>query len=102
MITCAWQQNKPLKGFIVRKEAKAHGTGQQVEGPVDAGQRAIMVEGVIITGGISLKAIKHALAAVLSVDRLTTSVDRRDNSATFFESVGVQFIAFVHVSELGV
>ena len=56
VITCDWQQNKPLKGFIVRKEAKAHGTGQQVEGPVESGQRAIMVEDVITTGGSSLKA----------------------------------------------
>ena len=102
MITCAWQQNKPLKGFIVRKEAKAHGTGQQVEGPVESGQRAIMVEDVITTGGSSLKAIEHARAAGLTVDRLVTIVDRGENSAAIFEAVGVEFIALVHVSELGV
>ena len=50
VITCAWQQKNPLKGFIVRKEAKQHGTGQQVEGPVEPGQRAVMVEDVITTG----------------------------------------------------
>ena len=102
VITCAWQQNKPLKGFIVRKEAKAHGTGQQVEGPVESGQRALMVEDVITTGGSSLKAIEHARAAGLTVDRLITIVDRGENSAAIFEAVGVEFIALVHVSELGV
>ena len=102
VITCAWQQNKPLKGFIVRKEAKAHGTGQQVEGPVESGQRAIMVEDVITTGGSSLKAIEHARAAGLTVDRLITIVDWGENSAAIFEAVGVEFIALVHVSELGV
>jgi len=100
VITCAWQQNKPLKGFIVRKEAKAH--GQQVEGPVESGQRAIMVEDVITTGGSLLKAIEHARAAGLTVDRLITIVDRGENSAAIFEAVGVEFIALVHVSELGV
>jgi len=100
VITCAWQQNKPLKGFIVRKEAKAHGTGQQVEGPVASGQRALMVEDVITTGGSSLKAIEHARAAGLTVDRLVTIVDRGEDSAAIFEAVGVKFIALVHVSEL--
>lgn len=102
VITCAWQQDKSLKGFIVRKEAKAHGTGQQVEGPVESGQRAIMVEDVITTGGSSLKAIEHAREAGLVVDRLITIVDRGENSAAIFEAVGVKFLSLVHVSELGV
>ena len=59
VITCAWQRGKPLKGFIVRKEAKSHGTGQQVEGPVEPGQRAVMMEDVITTGGSSLRAIEY-------------------------------------------
>jgi orotate phosphoribosyltransferase len=102
VITCAWQNEKPLKGFIVRKEAKAHGTGQQVEGPVESGQRAVMVEDVITTGGSSLKAIEHAREAGLVVDRLITIVDRGENSAAIFEAVGVKFLSLVHVSELGV
>ena len=102
VITCAWQQAKPVKGFIVRKEAKGHGTGQQVEGPVTAGQRALMVEDVITTGGSSLKAIEHAREAGLVVDRLITIVDRGENSAAIFEAVGVKFLSLVHVSDLGV
>ena len=102
VITCAWQQSKPVKGFIVRKEAKGHGTGQQVEGPVTAGQRALMVEDVITTGGSSLKAIQHAREAGLVVDRLITIVDRGENSAAIFEAVGVEFLSLVHVSDLGV
>ena len=57
IITCAWQRGIAMNGFIVRKEAKQHGTGQQVEGPVNAGQRGVMVEDVITTGGSSLRAI---------------------------------------------
>jgi orotate phosphoribosyltransferase len=37
IITLAGQQDLPLKGFMVRKEPKDHGTGKQVEGPVKAG-----------------------------------------------------------------
>ena len=102
VITCAWQRNQALKGFIVRKEAKAHGTGQQVEGPVESGQRALMVEDVITTGGSSLKAIQHARDSGLVVDRLITIVDRGDDSAKIFKAVDVDFSSLVHVSELGV
>lgn len=100
VITCAWQQSKPLKGFIVRKEAKEHGTGKQVEGPVAAGQTAVMLEDVITTGGSSLRAIEHARNFGLRVDRLITIVDRGENSKAVFESVGVEFLSLVHVNEL--
>jgi orotate phosphoribosyltransferase len=102
IITCAWQQGHSLKGFIVRKEAKQHGTGQQVEGPVVAGQRALMVEDVITTGGSSLTAIEHARAHGLTVDRLIAIVDRGESSASVFADVDVKFSALFHVQDLGV
>ncbi len=102
VITCAWQQNKPLKGFIVRKEAKGHGTGQQVEGPVEAGLSAVMMEDVVTTGGSSLKAIEHAREFGLKVDRIFAIVDRGENSAAIFADVGVKFQSLLHVSDLDV
>ena len=102
VIALSWQQGKPLKGFIVRKEAKLHGTGQQVEGPVESGQRAVMMEDVITTGGSSLRAIEHAREFGLVVDRIISIVDRGDDSAAIFEKVGVKFHSLLHVSDLGV
>src|SRR5690242_4936566 len=43
IITVAGQQGQELRGFIVRKEAKQHGTGRDVEGPVQAGDRVVIV-----------------------------------------------------------
>lgn len=100
VITHGWANGVALKGFIVRKEAKGHGTGKQVEGPIVAGQRAVLVEDVITTGGSSLKAIEHARAFGLEVDRLIAIVDRGDTSAETFENVGVKFHSLFHVSEL--
>lgn len=100
VITCGWQQGIPLKGFIVRKEAKQHGTGRQVEGPVEPGQRGLIVEDVITTGGSSLRAIEYAREFGLVVDRLIAIVDRGEDSARIFNDVGVQFHSLFHVSEL--
>ena len=102
VITCSWQQGKPLKGFIVRKEAKEHGTGRQVEGPIQPGQRVVMLEDVITTGGSSLRAIEHAREFGLIVDRIIAIVDRGDRSAAIFDEVGVEFNSLLHVNDLGV
>lgn len=100
IITRAWQNQVSLKGFIVRKEPKQHGTGQQVEGPVEAGQQAVIVEDVITTGGSSLKAIQCAREFGLKVDRLISIVDRGEDSSRIFAEVDVRFDALVHVNDL--
>jgi orotate phosphoribosyltransferase len=61
-----------------------------------------MLEDVVTTGGSSLRAIEHAREFGLKVDRIFAIVDRGENSAAIFESVGVKFAALLHVSELGV
>lgn len=100
VIVRGWQRQIPLKGFIVRKEPKQHGTGRQVEGPVEPGMRALIVEDVITTGGSSLKAIEHAREFGLVVDRLIAIVDRGENSKQIFSQVGVDFLSLFHVNEL--
>jgi orotate phosphoribosyltransferase len=76
VITLAGQGPRPLRGFIVRKEAKAHGKGRDVEGPVKAGDRVVIVEDVVTTGGSSLLAIEKVEAAGMVVDKVVAIVDR--------------------------
>jgi orotate phosphoribosyltransferase len=67
-----------VKGFFVRKDAKAHGLQRRIEGPLlDAGDRCVVVEDVVTTGGSTLAAIEalqeagHQICGVISVlDRL--------------------------------
>ena len=73
IITLAGQQDLPLKGFMVRKEPKDHGTGKQVEGPVKAGQRVVIVEDVITSGGSALKAVDAAREYGLVVEKVILS-----------------------------
>lgn len=100
IITVAWQQQKNIKGFIVRKQAKGHGMKQMVEGPVVAGNRVVMVEDVVSTGGSSLKAIEHAREFGLEVDRLISIVDRGTETAKIFGDVGVKYSTLLSLSDL--
>jgi orotate phosphoribosyltransferase len=67
-----------VKAFFVRKERKEHGLQRWVEGPLlDPGERCLVVEDVVTTGGSTVKAIERIkeegfeIAGVVSVlDRL--------------------------------
>ncbi len=100
IVTCAWQQDRDLLGFIVRKQAKEHGTGKQVEGPVQSGQRAVIVEDVVTTGGSSIKAIQYAREFGLVVDKVIAVVDREQGAAENFAQHNVQLHSLLTLSDL--
>ncbi|QKZ15045.1 orotate phosphoribosyltransferase [Spirosoma sp. KUDC1026] len=59
----------------VRPEPKAHGMGKQIEGQLDAGQKVVVIEDLISTGGSSLKvvdALRKAGAEVLGMAAIFT------------------------------
>jgi orotate phosphoribosyltransferase len=67
-----------VKAFFVRKEAKGHGLQRRIEGPsLETGERCLVVEDVVTTGGSTIAAIEalreagHEPCGVLAVlDRL--------------------------------
>jgi len=102
VITLAHQKGHSLRGFIVRKHAKEHGTGQQVEGPIHSGERAVILEDVVTTGGSSLAAIQHARDFGLKVDRVFAIVDRLEGASDRFAEVGVTLQSLLTIRQLGV
>lgn len=102
IITLAATQNRELKGFIVRKEAKAHGTGQMVEGPVESGDRVIIVEDVVTTGGSSVKAIERAREFGLEVSKVIAIVDRLQGGGENFAKIGVDYHPLMTIRDLGI
>ncbi len=67
-----------IKAFTVRKESKGHGTKQWIEGDIKEGERVIIVEDVVTTGGSTIKAITRAQAAGLEVIKVITLIDREE------------------------
>ncbi len=92
----------PLSGFFVRKEAKSHGTGQRVEGPVEPGQRVVVVEDVVTTGGSSLMAIDHCRQFGLIVCGVLAIVDRLEGGHQAFAAAGYQLRTLLTIEDLGI
>jgi orotate phosphoribosyltransferase len=66
-----------VQAFFVRKETKAHGLQRRVEGPpLEAGERCLVVEDVVTTGGSTLTAIEALHEAGLAVVGVTAVLDR--------------------------
>ena len=81
--------SRPLRAFTVRKEAKTYGAGKLVEGPLRSGDRVVVVEDVITTGGSAsraLEAVKKEGAIPIGVLAL---VDREEGGREALEALGV-------------
>jgi orotate phosphoribosyltransferase len=74
----SYQKGKPIKSFVVRKDVKNHGTKSAVEGNVAPGERVVIIDDVITTGGSTITAIEIAQEADLVVDRVIALVDREE------------------------
>jgi orotate phosphoribosyltransferase len=77
-----------LVGFFVRKERKEHGLQRWLEGPVEAGDRCLVVEDTVTTGGSTAAAIEkiregglEVAAALVVVDRLAGGRERIEEAA---------------------
>jgi orotate phosphoribosyltransferase len=66
-----------VKAFFVRKEKKQHGLQRWVEGPLlEPGERCLIVEDVVTTGGSTVKAIERVRLEGLEVAGVVSVLDR--------------------------
>ncbi len=71
-------EGQPIKEFIVRKEKKDHGIPAKVEGELVAGEKVVVVDDVITTGGSTIKAIEAVRELGLEVEKVVVLVDREE------------------------
>jgi orotate phosphoribosyltransferase len=74
--------------LFVRKESRIHGLGKRIEGLFEAGQRYVIVEDHVSTGGSLLNHVKVLRDAGLVVNDCiaVTTYDFKESSAAFMES----------------
>ena len=102
VLTVAAEQGRSIDGFLVRKEAKGHGTNRYIEGPVRPGARVVIVDDVVTTGGSSLQAAERAIEFGCRVVQVVGVCDRLHGGAANFAERGLSFRALLTVSDLGI
>ena len=101
-LAVAGAQRPKLRGFLVRKTAKSHGTGQLVEGPVEPGMSVVILEDVTTTGGSALQAVEAAESVGCRVVGVITVLDRLEGAGQAFADRGLEFRSLVTIRDLGV
>jgi orotate phosphoribosyltransferase len=93
--------HRQWRTFVVRKQPKDHGLGKLIEGAVQPGDRALIVDDVLTSGGSVLKAIAAAREAGLKVEHALVVVDREEqNGREKIESQGVTLISLLSIKDL--
>jgi orotate phosphoribosyltransferase len=94
-------EGRSLDALIVRKEAKGHGTGAWLEGPLPApGSRITVLEDVVTTGGSALKAVRQLQEAGYVVERVVAIVDRQEGGAEAMVAAGLDLRSLFLLEEV--
>ncbi len=90
IIVAASYRNVDLRGFFVRKETKAHGLKQQIEGAFDPSLRTGVIDDTI-TRGSTLAAVSVLRAADATVTTAFALVERGEGAAEAFAREGLKY-----------
>ncbi|HEY5652473.1 MAG TPA: orotate phosphoribosyltransferase [Acidimicrobiia bacterium] len=92
-----------LSAFSIRKEAKTHGTGGRLVGPVVPGTPVTILEDTTTTGGAMVEAIEAARESGLDIVHALAVIDRSGGAAAErLEGLGVPYRAIITPADLGV
>lgn len=83
----SFQAGHPRSAFLVRKEAKGHGTGQWIESiGLPNGAPVVVLEDTVTTGASTLRAIERARLAGLTVVHAVALIDRLEGGREAIEA----------------
>ena len=101
VVMLAAQSDIDLNGLIVRKEAKGHGTGAWLEGPLPPkGSMITVLEDVVTTGGSSLKAVEQLRNQGYLVKQVLAIVDREEGGEDAMSKADIELNSLFFLKEI--
>jgi len=96
----SFRRGRPFKAFVVRKQIKEHGTRLPVEGDMKSGDKVVILEDVITSGGSALTAVKASRDFGLDVAAVIALVDRQEGGRERIEEEGLEVKSIFSKDEL--
>ena len=101
VVMLAAQSGIELSGLIVRKEAKGHGTGSWLEGPLPPrGSVITVLEDVVTTGASSLKAVDQLRNEGYLVNQVLAIVDREEGGLAAMSKADLDLNSLFYLKEI--
>lgn len=92
-----------LPFVIVRNARKAdYGTGKLIEGRLSAGDRMLLVEDIVTSGGQVLEAANTLTTQGAKVEKIIAVIDREEGGRQAIQQAGHSFAALFTSTEMGI
>ncbi len=98
--SAAMQCNKPC--IFIRNQKKEYGSAKQIEGVYNAGEKVVLIEDIVTSGGQVIEAAKSIREAGLEVLKVIVVIDREEGGREAIESAGLKFEALFTTTDLGI
>lgn len=99
-IITALNNGRIVKGFSIRKEAKAHGKRKQIEGCIDKSDQVVIIDDVMTTGNSTIKAIKAVEEFGAKIISVISLVDRCEGGKENIGKLGYKVNSIFKISDL--
>jgi orotate phosphoribosyltransferase len=88
----SWPE-RPINGFVVRKEQKGHGTDKKIDANFKDGNKVVLMEDVTTLGGSVMQAVRAVRQRGATVKRIITIVDREEGAGENLRKEGLELRA---------
>jgi len=99
-LAAAASMSSNLPFLIVRREAKEYGTSNRLEGVCEEGERVVVVEDVVTSGGAALAAVRALRQAGLTCETVICVVDRGEGGSEAMADLGVRLESILDADAL--
>jgi orotate phosphoribosyltransferase len=89
-----------IRAFTVRKEPKAHGTQQLIEGPLTTQDSVVIIEDTLTTGASALRAAQAVQAFGANVIGVLAVVDREEGATAKLQQAGFSVRCLTKISDI--
>ncbi len=87
---------------LIRNQKKDYGTAKQIEGKLNPGEKVLLVEDIVTTGGQTLEAAKSIAACGGVVVKIVAVIDRQEGGRQNIEQAGFSFASLFTKTDLGI